>query len=107
MIYLHSPLHLSSEAFCRNILCHDSMATLINQPSITALGVSVHTAQGAYLAQLLNASCFPFLALLQPRVSTTGTAPSNNNTMSLVLRAEGPALTELSVQQILPHFQTA
>lgn len=27
--------------------------------------------------------------------------------MSLLLRAEGPALTQLSVQQVIPHFQTA
>mmetsp|Transcript_14762 Transcript_14762/g.19304 ORF Transcript_14762/g.19304 Transcript_14762/m.19304 type:complete len:403 (+) Transcript_14762:131-1339(+) len=108
LIYLHSPLHRSSEAFCKQVLCHDSMLNFINQPNISALGVSIHTAQGAYLAQLLHASCFPFLALLQPKVSTTGAAQNNNNsgTMSLVMRAEGPALTDLSVQQLLPHFQT-
>eukprot|EP00522_Entomoneis_paludosa_P013887 CAMPEP_0172448630 /NCGR_PEP_ID=MMETSP1065-20121228/7606_1 /TAXON_ID=265537 /ORGANISM="Amphiprora paludosa, Strain CCMP125" /LENGTH=409 /DNA_ID=CAMNT_0013200183 /DNA_START=9 /DNA_END=1238 /DNA_ORIENTATION=- len=108
LVYLHSPLHRSSETFCKQILCHDSMVAFINQPHITALGVSVHTAQGAYLAQLLQASCYPFLALLQPRASTSGNnGSSSNSSMSLVLRAEGPALTELSVQQVLPHFQTA
>lgn len=112
LIYLHSPLHRSSDAFCKNVLCHESMVNFINQPNIIALGVSVHTAQGAYLAQLLQTSCYPFLALLQPKISTTGNNTQNNSnnnstTMSLLLRAEGPALMDLSIHQMLPHFQAA
>ena len=114
LVYLHSPLHRASETFCKQILCHDSMTAFINQPNVTAFGVSIHTAQGAYLAQILQASCYPFVALLQPRLSTTSTPSSNNSsstgnngTMTLVLRAEGPALTDLSPVQLLNHFQTA
>ena len=112
LVYLHSPLHRSSETFCKQVLCHDSMTAFINQPNITAFGVSIHTAQGAYLAQLLQATSYPFLALLQPRLNlststTSSNSSSSSSTMSMVLRAEGPALTELSTLQILSHFQTA
>ncbi|KAL7576404.1 hypothetical protein ACA910_018209 [Epithemia clementina (nom. ined.)] len=124
LVYLHAPLHRSSEAFCKQVLCHDSMTAFINQPNVTAFGVSIHTAQGAYLTQILQASCYPFVALLQPRISSStnttsssstgsnsnngsSSSSSSSSTMTLVLRAEGPALMELSAMQLLSHFQTA
>jgi FAS-associated factor 2 len=98
-VYLHSPLHRLADHFALNILCHESMVDFMNQQHhITSFGVSIHTAQGAQLAQMLNACAFPFICLLQPKGPTT---------MQLLFRAEGPALTELTIDRIMPHLQTA
>jgi FAS-associated factor 2 len=98
-VYLHSPLHRDSDNFCRRMLLNPTMLDWLNQHGVEALGVSIHTAQGAHLASLLQATSFPLIALLHPRTATS---------MSLILRVEGPVLTQqLSVDQLLPYLQSA
>jgi FAS-associated factor 2 len=98
-VYLHSPLHRDSESFCRNMLLNPTMLDWLNQHGVEALGVSIHTAQGAQLATLLQATAFPVIALLHPRSATS---------MSLILRVEGPVLTQqLSLEQLQFYLQSA
>jgi FAS-associated factor 2 len=98
-VYLHSPLHRDSDNFCRNMLLHPTMLDWLNQHGVEAIGVSIHTAQGAQLASLLQATSFPLIALLHPRSATS---------MSLILKVEGPVLTQqLSVDQLLPYLHSA
>jgi FAS-associated factor 2 len=96
-LYLHSPLHSQSREHLSRVICHDSIINWLHEPNITALGVSIHTAQGAQLAQVLQACAYPFCALLQPKGSS----------ISLLLRAEGPALLEWSVDNMLSHLQSS
>lgn len=105
-LYLHSPLHPQSERFCRTVLCHESMVEWLGNPNVAPLGYSIHTAQGAQLAQLLQATCFPLIALLQQPLSTS-TTTSSSSTMNLLLRAEGPALLKWPVGNILPYLQSS
>mmetsp|Transcript_46304 Transcript_46304/g.68948 ORF Transcript_46304/g.68948 Transcript_46304/m.68948 type:complete len:348 (-) Transcript_46304:162-1205(-) len=88
VVYLHSPLHRNSDRVARELLCHDSI--LAQLASMTCLGVSIHTAQGAQLAQLLGVTSYPALAVLNPSIST----------LQLLLKIEGPILGRLSTYQL-------
>jgi FAS-associated factor 2 len=81
------------------MLLHPTMLDWLNQHGVEAIGVSIHSAQGAHLASLLQATSFPLIALLHPRSATS---------MSLILKVEGPVLTQqLSVDQLLPYLHAA
>jgi hypothetical protein len=98
LVYLHSPLHAQADACCRDFLGHASVVEFLRQPHVMAFGCSIHTGQGAQLAQWLSASSFPLVALLQPKnitTTTTNNNNNNNNNMSLVYKAEGPLLLQM------------
>lgn len=98
-VYLHSPLHRSATAFCRDTLLHPAMIEWLGQHGVQALGVSIHTAQGAHLASLLQATAFPVIALLHPKSTTS---------MSLIFKAQGPVLTQnFYMDHFLPNLQAA
>lgn len=63
LVYLHSPLHAQSERFCARILSHPRVLTLLNG-SFVSWGGSIHTGDGANVAQMLNVSTYPYVALL-------------------------------------------
>lgn len=97
LVYLHSPLHPQSRDFCQAVLNAPSMQAWLSQPLVEAVGYSIHSAQGRQLAQMLSVSSFPVLALLQP----------SRSSLSLLLRAEGPALIAWSMDRLLPHLQAS
>lgn len=98
LVYLHSPLHRESDRFCRDVLCHPLMRQFLSQPHVLALGVSIHTAQGAHLATTLQATAYPLLALLHPQSATA---------LHMLLRAEGAAVTRMSAESLSPYLQVA
>lgn len=85
VIYLHSPLHGAAKNVA-NLLCHPEMLQFLQQDFVKAMGVSIHTAAGAQLQQLLQVTALPCLAVLHPQSSRA---------MQLLLNAQGPALLEL------------
>lgn len=103
LLYLHSPLHRSAESHCRKVLCHDALYSIITQPNVLALGLSVYSGQGAQLSQMLQIQAYPALCLLQPppRGST-----SSNRSMTLLFRAEGNSLLSFSADQLSPILQS-
>jgi FAS-associated factor 2 len=98
LIYLHSPLHREAENVARKF-CRDEIVSQLLNPHLVALGVSIHSAQGEQLAQLLGATAYPLLAVLQP---TRG-----SNAMELILKVQGPALVELSVPNLMGLLQSS
>jgi FAS-associated factor 2 len=96
LIYLHSPLHREAATVARKF-CRDEIVSQLLNPHLVALGVGIHSAQGEQLAQLLGATAYPLLAVLQP---TRG-----SNAMELILKVQGPALVELSVGSLMGLLQ--
>jgi UBX domain len=111
LVYLHSPIHRQATQVCRKVF-NSTMLEYLNQNKdhmggIRAMGVSIHTSQGASLSFQLAASSFPCIALLQPSpstVSSSGNNSASNNNRSkpfkLVFKAEGPALQQMSSSQL-------
>lgn len=99
LIYLHSPLHAYAEQFCKKVLLHPAFSSLLNDPHVLSLGVSVHTALGSHLQSLLGATSLPCLAVLQPKEQTGSSATANNGPLQLLFRAQGPTLWNLLEQQ--------
>lgn len=93
LVYLHSPLHRDAEKV-GSLLCRDEIRAMLQQ--MVCLGVSIHTAQGMQLAQLLTAAAYPLLAVLQP---------SRNNTMELVFKVEGPVLVQMPSVTLAQYLQ--
>lgn len=112
LIYLHSPLHRQASSYVKSVLLGNStVSNFLRQPNLLCLGVSIHTAQGAHLAAILQASSFPCLALLQPkhlgRAGSNNSSSSSNSTppaMNLVFKAEGPILMSLRPEQLVQYL---
>lgn len=104
LLYLHSPLHRSADTYCRKVLCHDALKSFLLQPNVMALGLSIHSGQGGQLAELLKATSYPVLALMQPP-PRAATSSSQRTSMTLLLRVEGAVLINITADQLVPHLQ--
>ena len=94
LVYLHSPLHRQADVVSKNLLCD---STILQQlQDLLALGVSVHTALGAHLQQILQITSLPGLAVLEPSAGSS----NSSNTLQLLLRAQGPALLSMPPSQL-------
>lgn len=102
LLYLYSPLHRTAESHCRKVLCHESLHAFLKQPNVLALGLSVHSGQGAQLAQMLQIQAYPALCLLQPPPRE---ATSSTRSMTLLFMAQGNALLAFTADQLIPHMQ--
>jgi len=95
LVYLHSPLHRDADKVAATF-CREEITSVLSDPHIIPLGVSIHSAQGAQLAQLLNAVAYPLVAVLQ---STRG------NSLEVILKIQGPVLVKLSAAALQGHLQ--
>jgi len=98
LVYLHSPLHRQANHVIERIITTSQFQEFLNQPNLLAMGCSIHSGQGLQLAQMLNATSFPLLALLQPSQST----------LQLMLSVQGPILQDMNTpNQLLNYMNTA
>lgn len=104
LLYLHSPFHRAAASYCRKVLCHDSMHTFMTQPNVLALGFSIHSGQGAQMAQMLQIQAYPALCLLSP--PREATSSSANRSMTLLFLAQGNPLLAFTADQLVPHLQS-
>lgn len=95
LVYLHSPLHRDAVTVAQT-LARDQVLAILAQPHLVPLGVSIHTAQGAQLAQLLEAQAYPLLAVLQPL--------RGSNSMEVILKLQGPVLVNMSVGALVGYL---
>lgn len=63
LVYIHSPLHEDTGAFCENALCSQNVTRYIDENTVFWSGC-VWDAEAYSLSTQLKASTFPFLALL-------------------------------------------
>jgi FAS-associated factor 2 len=95
LVYLHAPLHRDADAVARNLLCHETVLPLLQQ--YRCFGISIHTAQGAQLAQILEAASFPLIAVLQ--VSRGSSTP-----LTLIMKLQGHTLACMPHQQLTAYL---
>ena len=62
-VYLHSPDHPDTPAFCENTLCSEVLSAFINE-NFVAWGGSIRASEGFKMSNSLKASRFPFCAVV-------------------------------------------
>ena len=98
LVYLHSPLHPEAEPFCQRILCHPQVLELLNH-NILTWGGSIHTADGARVAEMLNVSAYPYVALL----ACGGTGGSR---VDMLWKMEGNSRMDMALDSFLRGVTT-
>uniref|UniRef100_A0A0D9XLM4 UBX domain-containing protein n=1 Tax=Leersia perrieri TaxID=77586 RepID=A0A0D9XLM4_9ORYZ len=83
-VYLHSPDHPDTPAFCGGSLCAEPVAAFIDE-NFVAWGGSIRRTEGFKMSNSLNASRFPFCAVVMA---------STNQRIVLLRQIEGPKSPE-------------
>lgn len=83
-VYLHSPDHPDTPAFCGGCLCAEPVAAFIDE-NFVAWGGSIRRTEGFKMSNSLNASRFPFCAVVMA---------STNQRIVLLRQIEGPKSPE-------------
>ena len=87
LVYLTSPFHPSNQN--HKAFLHDLLEPIMSTTNIlTCWGGTLHSTDGAYVAQQLQASQFPYLAMVHVKSSSS----SNNITLELLMSVSGNAL---------------
>ncbi|XP_022893045.1 plant UBX domain-containing protein 10 [Olea europaea var. sylvestris] len=90
-VYLHSPEHPDTPAFCARTLCNETLAAFVNE-NFVSWGGSVKASEGFKMSNSLKASRFPFCAVVMA---------ATNQRIALLQQVEGPKSPEelLSILQ--------
>ncbi|KAF8727864.1 hypothetical protein HU200_018430 [Digitaria exilis] len=83
-VYLHSPDHPDTPAFCGGCLCAEPVAAFIDE-NFVSWGGSIRRTEGFKMSNSLNASRFPFCAVVMA---------STNQRIMLLQQVEGPKSPE-------------
>ncbi|KAL2524905.1 Plant UBX domain-containing protein 10 [Abeliophyllum distichum] len=83
-VYLHSPEHPDTPAFCGRTLCSEALAAFVNE-NFVAWGGSVKASEGFKMSNSLKASRFPFCAVVMA---------ATNQRIALLQQVEGPKSPE-------------
>lgn len=78
-VYLHAPQHVNTPVFCETTLRNEAVVDLINENFIS-WGADVRNTEGYQMSNSLNASTFPFCAVI---------AGSSNQRIAVVCQVEG------------------
>ncbi|KAJ7534478.1 hypothetical protein O6H91_13G096400 [Diphasiastrum complanatum] len=62
-VYLHSPEHVDSPAFCERTLCAEAVVQFVNE-NFVSWGADVRSSEGFQMSNSLRASTFPFCAVV-------------------------------------------
>eukprot|EP00560_Eucampia_antarctica_P002844 CAMPEP_0197836780 /NCGR_PEP_ID=MMETSP1437-20131217/29996_1 /TAXON_ID=49252 ORGANISM="Eucampia antarctica, Strain CCMP1452" /NCGR_SAMPLE_ID=MMETSP1437 /ASSEMBLY_ACC=CAM_ASM_001096 /LENGTH=315 /DNA_ID=CAMNT_0043443233 /DNA_START=119 /DNA_END=1066 /DNA_ORIENTATION=+ len=107
LIYLHSPLHAESTSFCR-----DKLSLLLLQMTsshiLTCYGASIHSADGNQVAQQLNATQYPHLAIVSVKSSNNNTNNSSSHSITLELHLQifGKALLSANMAMLSQYINS-
>ncbi|KAF8083980.1 hypothetical protein N665_0741s0014 [Sinapis alba] len=83
-VYLHSPDHPDTPAFCDGTLCNEVFVAFLNE-NFVAWGGSIRASEGFKMSNSLKASRFPFCAVVMPAA---------NQRIALLQQVEGPKTPE-------------
>ncbi|KAJ7534479.1 hypothetical protein O6H91_13G096400 [Diphasiastrum complanatum] len=78
-VYLHSPEHVDSPAFCERTLCAEAVVQFVNE-NFVSWGADVRSSEGFQMSNSLRASTFPFCAVVMS---------SSNQRIALLQQLEG------------------
>ncbi|ERN16103.1 hypothetical protein AMTRI_Chr11g95210 [Amborella trichopoda] len=90
-VYLHSPDHPDTSAFCRDTLCAQPVVEFLNE-NFVCWGGSVRSSEGFKMSNSLRASKFPFCAVVMA---------ASNQRIALLQQIEGPK----SIEVFIPILQ--
>ncbi|CAL4915142.1 unnamed protein product [Urochloa decumbens] len=99
-VYLHSPDHPDTPAFCGGCLCAEPVAAFIDE-NFVAWGGSIRRTEGFKMSNSLNASRFPFCAVVMA---------STNQRIVLLQQVEGPKSPEEMItilQRVVEEYATS
>ncbi|KAG2539866.1 hypothetical protein PVAP13_9NG500900 [Panicum virgatum] len=99
-VYLHSPDHPDTPAFCGGCLCAEPVAAFIDE-NFVAWGGSIRRTEGFKMSNSLNASRFPFCAVVMA---------STNQRIMLLQQVEGPKSPEemiIILQRVVEECATS
>ncbi|KAG9452662.1 hypothetical protein H6P81_005566 [Aristolochia fimbriata] len=90
-VYLHSPDHPDTPAFCGGTLCSEPVVAFVNE-NFVSWGASIRASEGFKMSNSLKASRYPFCAVVMA---------ASNQRIALLQQIEGPQSPEqmLSVLQ--------
>ncbi|KAI3822085.1 hypothetical protein L1987_09666 [Smallanthus sonchifolius] len=83
-VYLHSPDHPDTPAFCEGTLCSEVLSAFVNE-NFVAWGGSIRESEGFKMSNSLKASRFPFCAVVMA---------ATNQRIALLQQVEGPKSPE-------------
>ncbi|XP_047961540.1 plant UBX domain-containing protein 10 [Salvia hispanica] len=83
-VYLHSPEHPDTPAFCEGTLCNEMLAAFLNE-NFVSWGGSVKASEGFKMSNSLKASRYPFCAVVMA---------ATNQRIALLQQVEGPKSPE-------------
>ncbi|KAH9774969.1 Plant UBX domain-containing protein 10 [Citrus sinensis] len=83
-VYLHSPDHPDTPAFCEGTLCNEVLAAFVNE-NFVSWGGSIRASEGFKMSNSLKASRYPFCAVVMPAA---------NQRIALLQQVEGPKSPE-------------
>ncbi|KAL1542180.1 Plant UBX domain-containing protein 10 [Salvia divinorum] len=83
-VYLHSPEHPNTPAFCEGTLCNEMLAAFLNE-NFVSWGGSVKASEGFKMSNSLKASRYPFCAVVMA---------ATNQRIALLQQVEGPKSPE-------------
>ncbi|KAG8382553.1 hypothetical protein BUALT_Bualt05G0089300 [Buddleja alternifolia] len=83
-VYLHSPDHPDTPAFCEGTLCNEVLTAFLNE-NFVAWGGSVKASEGFKMSNSLKASRFPYCAVVMA---------ATNQRIALLQQVEGPKSPE-------------
>ncbi|KAJ8764857.1 hypothetical protein K2173_010322 [Erythroxylum novogranatense] len=83
-VYLHSPDHPDTPAFCERTLCSEVLTAFVNE-NFVAWGGNIRGSEGFKMSNSLKASRFPFCAVVMPAA---------NQRIALLQQVEGPTSPE-------------
>ncbi|KAJ0228695.1 UBX domain-containing protein [Hirschfeldia incana] len=83
-VYLHSPDHPDTAAFCDGTLCDEAFVAFLNE-NFVSWGGSIRGSEGFKMSNSLKASRFPFCAVVMPAA---------NQRIALLQQVEGPKTPE-------------
>ncbi|XP_009108223.1 plant UBX domain-containing protein 10 [Brassica rapa] len=83
-VYLHSPDHPDTPAFCERTLCSEGVVAFLNE-NFVAWGGSIRSSEGFKMSNSFKASRFPFCAVVMPAA---------NHRIALLQQVEGPTTPE-------------
>ncbi|WCJ26605.1 UBX domain-containing protein [Euphorbia peplus] len=98
-VYLHSPDHPDTPAFCERSLCSEVLSDFVNE-NFVSWGGSIRASEGFKMSNSLKASRYPFCAVVMP---------ATNQRIALIQQVEGPKSPEdmlVILQRVLEESAT-
>jgi len=94
IVYLHSPFHPACPDFCRDVIGSDEWIRFCREKDVLFWGASVGDGEGYQVAKVLNATAYPFTALIS----------QSRSQMRVLDRVSGTITTAALISRFTTHI---